>query len=62
LWKQMGEPQQPASDSYEWLVLAGQLEREGSPESVNAVDGAVHRTFSQPREGLSLWRFHWERR
>lgn len=62
LWKQMGEPQQPASDQYERLVLAGQLEREGSPESVKAVDGAVHRTFSQPREGLSLWRFHWEGR
>lgn len=58
-WKQIGEPQQPTIEQYNQLEAAGQLQMAASPEWVNVADGVVHRSFSQPGEGLSLVRFRW---
>src|SRR5437588_594773 len=60
LWKQMGEPQEPTIEQYKRLEMAGRLESAGPPEWVRVTDGAVHRRFSMPREGLSLFRFQWD--
>jgi xylan 1,4-beta-xylosidase len=59
VWKKMGSPQQPDAQQVATLEQAGQLQPEGSPEWIHAVNGETTVRMQLPRQGVSLLRFSW---
>ena len=58
-WQAMGSPQNPSPAQYKRLKEAGQLHLLESPQWVPVEGGAIHLTFIEPRQGLSLLRLTW---
>lgn len=58
-WLAMGSPQAPSADQEEQLKAAGQLEFLESPRWIAVEGGALHLTFTEPRQGVSLLDFTW---
>jgi len=58
-WQVMGSPQAPSADQEEQLKAAGQLELLESPRWIAVEGGALHLSFIEPRQGLSLLDFTW---
>jgi xylan 1,4-beta-xylosidase len=58
-WQAMGSPQNPSPEQYEHLKAAGQLQLLESPQWVPVEGSAIHLTFTEPRQGLSLLHITW---
>jgi xylan 1,4-beta-xylosidase len=58
-WKKMGSPQPPTSAQFKQLERAGQLQALEPSRRVKVEDGKVRRTFTLPRQAVSLVRMTW---
>ncbi len=58
-WQKIDSPQQPASDQYQPLEAAGQLQLFGSPAWRNVDRDGFHLPLDLPRQGLALVRVSW---
>jgi xylan 1,4-beta-xylosidase len=58
-WLHAGSPEQPSTEQYARLEVAGQLELLHSPEWVSTQDGKLSVTFTLPRQALSLVEAAW---
>jgi len=58
-WQAMGSPENLSPGQLNQLKAAGELAPLASPRKVRVQGGAVHVTFSEPGEGVSLLAFTW---
>lgn len=58
-WQGMGSPQNPSAAQYDQLKAAGELQSSESPRWVAVEGDTIHLTFTEPREGVSLFDFTW---